>query len=131
MRSQETTLESILAGGCIFLCGYILLIAALLADSPALLITGISIFSLSFLLIRKFDPVVRRGCATSGLLQILWIGLISACIFWNASFTVKLILLLISPAGAVIFAVATGIGDQMRKIRIHARGAYRQIKRQS
>lgn len=111
--------------------GYILLVVALLADNPVILAVGAAIFLVGFASILKFDVSVRRSCATSGLLHILWIGLIGACLLWNGGLIVRLILLALSPAGLVIIALASRFGDEIRKLRTYFKRAYRQIKRQS
>ena len=95
---NETSLETVAAGGCIFLTGYLLLLAALVVDNYVLLVVGTGIFLFGFMLVQRFDRSVGRSCATSGLLHLLWIGFIGACLFWNASLMVRLLFFSISPA---------------------------------
>lgn len=131
MGRQETKLETIVAGGCIFASGYILLIVALFLDNQTIFISGAAVFLLSFLSIQKFDPVVRRSCATSGLVHLLWIGFVGACIFWDATMMLRVILFLLSPTALVIAQFVSGTSRELRAVFVKSRGAYRQIQRQS
>lgn len=128
---RETTLETVVLGGSIFLCGYAVLITALLIDNFLVLGLGTAIFLLGYTLVRTFDPVIRRSCAASGLLHLVLAGFIGACIFWNAGLMVRLILLFLSPAGLTVGLLASGLGKEIRKLKTHTKRAYRQIKRQS
>ena len=128
---RETTLESVALGGCIFLCGYAVLVTALLMDNSVVLALGAAVFLLGFAFVRKFDPVIRRSCAASGLIHLLLAGFIAACIFWNAGLMVRIILLMLSPTGLAVGVLASGLGNELRKLKTYTKRAYRQIKRQS
>ena len=131
MDRQETKLETIVVTGCIFACGYILLILALFLDNLTIFISGAVVFLLSVLSIQKFDPVVRRSCATSGLVHLLWIGFVGACIFWDATLMVRVILFSLSPAAHLIAQLVSGTSRELRAVLVRSRRAYRQIQRQS
>lgn len=129
MKPEDTRPERILAGGCVLVSGYLLLIIALLADSYVFLALGAVTFLLGFASFQKFDSAVRRSCATSGFVHLLWLGFIAACVVWDATLTVKVLALLLSPTGWTLVALAMGTGDGLRRLATGFRRAYRQIKR--
>jgi hypothetical protein len=61
----------------------------------------------------------------------MWIGFIAACVVWDATLTVRVLVFLLSPTGWMIVKLAVGTGDGLRRLVTGFRRAYRQIKRQT
>jgi hypothetical protein len=129
VNQEESRLEVVVGSGCVFLTGYVLLLVALFADSSLILILGALIFLLSFTLIRRLDPSVRRSCSASVLVHVFWLGFVASCLYWDASLTIRLVTLLLSPAGLLILGAALGLGDGLRKFSAYVGRTYQEIQK--
>jgi hypothetical protein len=113
----------------VFVAGYVSLLVALFADNLLALILAAAILILGFTLVQRLDPSVKRSCSNSGLVHFLWLGFVGACIYWNASVTIRIIAVLLSPAGFAIVMVAMGLDAGLRKFLSYFVGAYNEIKK--
>jgi hypothetical protein len=130
MNRSDTRLEPVVFGGCVFLSGYALLLAALFADSPFLLLVGTTVLLLGFFFIGRLDQRVQKSCATSGLVHIMLIGFIAACLFWDADLIVRLLVVLLSPIGLAIVMFSLRMGGEAIKVTDYIGKAYREIRKQ-
>jgi hypothetical protein len=128
MSEKKSTIEEVTASGCTFFSGYILLAIALFADSPILLILGAIILLASSFLIRKLDPVILKGCTSSGIFTFFWTGFIAACQFWQVNFTARLFAVLISPAGLFLSKILWSSGTEISKGFAYLKKSHQEIK---
>jgi hypothetical protein len=128
MNERQSSLEEITASGCTFISGYILLALALFANRPVLLIPGVIILFVSLFLARKLAPENIKGCASSGIVMLLWLSFIIARLFWAANMTTKLFVILFSPTGLILLEILGLSGTEASKGIAYFKKSHKEIK---